>query len=154
MKKAILTMLMVLFLLLPVTLYAAGSSNTVTEGWVDGMEGGVYVITFTWVADDSDGSVPSAETSGPLNGMILKVVTDPGATAPTDGYAVTLTASEGADVMGGALGDLDTANTEQWFPQAGTDAPRPVYVAGTLTMALTGNSVNDALGTLTVYIKR
>jgi len=128
---------------------AAGSSVTVTYTRI----GDVYtLVTYTWTADDSNGSVP-ATASKSLAGYIVKVVTDPGATAPTDDYDITLTDSDGVDVMGGALADRDTANTEQAVPKIGA-AYGGSFFTGALTLNISNNSVNSATGEVKVYISR
>jgi hypothetical protein len=63
-----------------------------------------------------------------LKGFIRKIVTDPGATAPTDQYDITLTDEDGYDVAGGSLANRATATTEAVVPSA------PIYVDSELTV--------------------
>lgn len=111
------------------------------------------IHVFEILADDSDGSIASKETDKAIHGWITKVTTDPGTTAPTDDYDLTLSDADGVDVMGGALGDRDTSVSEQAMPLVG-GAYGPVRVDSVLTLAGSGNSVNDALITVKVYVTK
>lgn len=135
---------------------AAGSvSVAVTE-----YPGDVDVLTYTFTADASDGSVPATSSTGFFPnpdrkskvGCVAAVVTNPGATAPTDNYDITLTEEiTGVDIMGDELADLSNTATAQNAPKIGNAyACRVVYDA--LTMNLTNNSVNSATGVVYVYI--
>jgi hypothetical protein len=154
MKKLFLAMLLAAALIFPQMLFAAGSSSTVTEGWVDGVEGGVYWIRWTWVGDDTNGTVPSVTSSGPLNGYVIKAVTDPGSPVPSTDYDIALADDDQADVMGGAMVDLSGTLSAVHMPLIGTDAYQPVYISSALTMVLTGNSNVDAQGEVVVYIQK
>jgi len=57
------------------------------------------------------------------------------------------------DVMGGALADRDTANTEQAVPKIGA-AYGGSFFTGALTLNISNNSVNSATGEVKVYISR
>lgn len=134
----------------------AGSSHTTTKGKIS-MGGGSYpnyitTVTGTWTADDADGSIPSASVD--MNGWVIKVVTNPGSTAPTDNYDITVgdPNDTSLDALASQLKDRDSANTEQVYPIA-TNGVTPILLGGTYTIAITGNSVNSATGTYTFYIK-
>lgn len=128
----------------------AGSSVTETVVQVNS---DVKYIDFDWVADDTDGSVPTTDSVHVADGYVILVVTDPGTTKPSDNYDITLKDSLGVDVMGGALDNRDDTLTEQAVPTIGS-AQGGRYVAGVLTFGLTGNTVNDATGKCRVYISR
>ncbi len=85
-------------------------------------------------------------------GKVVMIVTDPGATAPSDNYDLYIKDSAGVDIMNGTTENRDTANSEQAMPKWGTDYfhPRPVY--GALTFSLSGNSVDSALGEVFIYM--
>jgi hypothetical protein len=133
----------------------ANASTTVTMP--DANEGNrddkTRKIVFEWTADDADGSVDSKATDGSVHGFITRVVTDPGSTAPTDDYDITLSDSDGADVLGGEGADRDTANSEQIIPKLG-NAYGPCRVDSVLTLAVSNNSVNSATGKVIVYLDR
>lgn len=93
-----------------------------------------------WVSDASG----NADLAINLFGFLLKVVTDPGAAAPTDDYDITLM-QDGVDMAGGILANRDTANTEIAYGlvKNGTDiAPLPPFLSGehTFTVANAGNA--------------
>ena len=104
-------------------------------------------ISLTWTADASDGTVPN--TSVTFSGWIVRVITNPGATAPTDDYDITVNDPDDSsfDIMGGALADRDTANTEQVYPVI-SGAATPVLAMGAHTVKISGNSVNSATGVI------
>lgn len=108
---------------------------------------------FLMTADDSDGSFTSKASDKTINGWITKVTTDPGATAPTDNYDLTLSDADGVDVMGGALANRDEAVSEQAMPLIG-GAYGPVRVDSILTLAGSNNSVNDATVLVKVYVTK
>ena len=128
-------------------LFAAG---TVTSTLTKLADADTYVITITATADSNDASFPThtlprsgtniRETDG---FSIISVVTDPGATAPTDNYDITITNAAGLDLMNGQCANRDTANTESC-------AADPVPLSGATTLNITNNSVNSA--TITIYI--
>lgn len=114
----------------------------------------VWIMSFT--GDSSDGTVPATATTINIDGYVTMVVTDPGGTAPTDNYDITLTDANGVDIMGGSLANRDTINTEQAFPllDATNFVYGPRYVSGTLTLTITNQSVNSATGQVLIYIQR
>ena len=116
---------------------------------------GKEVVVFTWLAN-STGVVPATSTSTtwPKSraGCIAKVVTNPGSTAPTDNYDITLTDADGVDLMGGELANRDTANSEVAVPKIDT-VFGCVMVTDSFTMNVSGQSVNAATGTVSVYIR-
>ena len=81
--------------------FAADSVITVKRNTVSD---GIEKIVFTWLANTTTGTVPatSTGTTWPKDraGCIAKVNTNPGSTAPTDNYDITLTDDDGVDLMG------------------------------------------------------
>lgn len=139
-----------LTLLFASVVFAAG---TVTESGPAKIKskGGAnqYVLTLTCTADASDGSYPATATRD-INGFVYLVETDPGATAPTDNYDITLTNEAGIDIMNGELVDRDTANSESAVPEVDS-LPCSYFVDGTLTLTITNNSVNSATVVVKIY---
>src|SRR5688500_6301801 len=77
----------------------AGSSTTVT--YDDGVDGaghraGIRKVLIDFTTDDTTGSV--ACTTRKIVGELIKIVTDPGATAPSANWDVVLTDEEGVDL--------------------------------------------------------
>lgn len=145
-----------IFLALLIVLAFSSSAFAVGSVRQDLREYGCFrEITMSWTADAAAGTVPATATTWPINGWILKVTTNPGTTAPTDNYDITLTDRDGFDVMNGLLVDRDTANTEAVYPTITQGAvtylaPNGVPVLGKVTMNLTNNSVNSAVGDVVI----
>ena len=109
-------------------------------------------VTIDWTADAADGSVPDTPIEG-LYGYLLKVLTNPGATAPTDNYDIVLKEPDDTtvDAANSLLLNRDTANSEAAYPYV-TNAVTPVLLTGTYTFSLSGNSVNSATGTVILFV--
>lgn len=134
------------FLLFASGVRAADSSVTTDLVYITG---DYFYVSYDWTAA-SNGSVTS--TAGPsVYGYIVLVVTDPGATAPTDDYTITLTDPNSVDVMGGALADCDESNTEQWLPKIG-NIYGSRFVNGPLTLNISDNTEDSATGVVYVYM--
>lgn len=76
--------------------------------------GPIKTIEVAWTSDDTAGTF-TVDTKI-ISGALLVGITDPGATAPTDNYDVTIKDDEGLDVLGNCYDDLmdrDTANSER-----------------------------------------
>lgn len=142
------------FLLAVITLMVglAYGAGTVTQSYVS-KTNSVSLLTYTWTADASAATVPATASTVSIDGYVILVITNPGSTAPTDNYDITLTDADGVDVMGGTLANRDAANTEQAVPMIGA-----VYggrwVSGIITLNITNNSVNSATGTVQVFVQR
>ena len=111
-------------------------------------------LTFTCTADASAHTYPVTASNVDIDGYVFLVVTNPsGVTAPTDAYDITLTDSDGVDVMGGELADRSDSNSEQAVPLIdGVFGSR--FVKGPLTITITGNSVDSAVTVVTVFYYR
>lgn len=118
------------------------------------------VVVIDWTADASDGSVPATALDSAtmifIQGYHLDAgETDPGATAPTDNYDITVTDEWGLDLFGGALLNRDTSATEIKRPVVDSV---PLYgsapIPGQLTVTISGNSVNAATGKLILHLSR
>jgi hypothetical protein len=84
-----------------------------------------------------------------LQGMfVVAVETKPGSPAPTNNYSITITDDRGADILGGlAASAVSSTNAQLWAVSSSTTP-----LNGSLTLNLTGNSVNSAQGTVQIYI--
>ncbi len=114
---------------------------TVTRTPGKGKYGKEYeIVQFDWTSDGSG----DASVAVNLDGFLVKSVTDPGATAPTDNYDITLVQNT-ADQLAGALIDRDTANGETVIHSA------PIFLAGshTFTVAAAGAT---KVGTCYLYL--
>lgn len=116
-------------------------SCTITED----TQGPIKKIKFEWVSA-TDGTA-TGTTKGTYNGEIIELVTDPGATAPTDNYDITINDADGNDVLAGAGADRDTANTEYKLRSA-----LGCVCNSTLTLNIT-NAGDSKVGTAYLYIR-
>ncbi len=112
----------------------------------------VKKVSYAFTADAADGSLPALSTT--LKGWLIKAVTVPGGTAPTDNWDVALNDPDSStlDALGGALGNRDTVTPEQVYPVLGATPAVPLFLCGTYSLAISGNSVNSATGTIIFYI--
>lgn len=143
--KRFLRMLMVLLVLSVIWtgtgLALAPSSGTVTS-WSDAPigAGDVRLFQVSYVTASS-GETFTCSTGKDITGWIILVETDPGATAPTTLYDITLVNANGRDVMGGALADRSATAAEAVLPSISSTST-PVFNDGALTITVTaaGNS--------------
>lgn len=114
------------------------------------------IVTVDWVADAAAATIP--DLSIDLRGYVAKIITNPGSTAPTALYDITLVDPEDSalDVLAGAIINRATATTEQVYPAIagapGTVSSFPVFLAGTYTIKIANNSVNSATGRIVFYM--
>jgi len=149
MKRIFLFIVILIFLFIPISGMTAG---TVTQTYTK-VTDDVRCLTYSWTGDAADGSVPATASTISVDGYIILVITNPGSTAPTALYDITLTDGDSVDVMGGQLANRSATATEQAVPKIGT-----VYggrwVSGILTLNITNQSVHSATGTVKIFIQR
>jgi len=125
----------------------------------NGVPCSIRKLTCDWT---SDGSGNASGTSPKIVGTIIKGVTDPGATAPTDDYDITITDAEGLDVLAvcqSGLSNRDTANSEQVYflvlDAAGTPLTQSVHpvVCDQLTVTV-ANAGDTKSGQLILYYRQ
>lgn len=116
----------------------------------------VEIITVAWTADNADGTVPALSLA--LNGYLIKVITNPGATAPTANYDIALGDPEDSnlDALNGALANRHTSTTEQVYPMhagaPGTVSSHPIFLSGAYSLTVSNNAVNSATGRIIFYL--
>ena len=155
MKRILRTLCFILGLVLSFTLLTsefASAASTVTITRSSRVTDSMHVFTISITAD-TDGSVTSTATPFEINGDVVLAITNPGATAPQADYDITLTDSDGADVMGGTMVDRSASASERAYPDAG-DSNIKAFVEGPLTVNVSNNNVNGALIVITVYFER
>ena len=107
---------------------------------------GIKKIVWSWKSTDL-GVVTGAVTDNKYTGELIRFITDPGATAPTADYDVTILDSDLTDVLIGAGADRHTSTTQQVI----ASSLGCVYDS-TLTLEI--EHAGDAkLGTVYLYIK-
>jgi len=136
MKKLFLALCLVLAFALPVL---AATTVTVT----DNTKLGTHTYTIDWSTTSGAVAVSSATIYNAW-GEIVDVQVDAGSPAPTASYDVTIKDSRGYDVFRGLLMDLPA--TKAWRESVSVG---PKWLnQETLTFALSGNSVTNAVGTV------
>lgn len=113
--------------------------------------GNIRKVSYSWTSDGSGNATVTASFAG----IILRVVTNPGVTAPTDDYDVTLVDPDGADLFVGRGANRDTATTEHFCPGVafsdGTTASiMPVAFVGNATLTI-ANAGAAKEGTVVIY---
>lgn len=108
----------------------------------------VKYVQWAWTSDAS-GDVSGTDTVA-LSGVPLRWVTNPGSTAPTDDYDITVLDDDGIDIANGGLADRDTSNTEHFIP-GGNAAPGAAFM-GLLSLVV-ANAGNAKEGTLRMYYR-
>lgn len=114
----------------------------------------VKVITFTCTADSADASFPETALADKIEGFLLAIETNPGATAPTDNYDIVIDDADGVDVLAGAGANRDTSTSEKAtivMDDLLGDVHPVVSKGDTLTLKLTNNSVNSAIVVIKLY---
>ena len=143
-----------LCLIIPSMSLAVGTVTPTTKYQsVAGSGYGLTQITLAWTADAAAGTVPS--TDFVLCGTIQRMVTNPGTTAPTASYDISLTDADGIRLDATTLDNRHTTTTEQVILNIAGSAGgfQQMTHCGTVTFALSGNSVNSATGTLIIYLR-
>ena len=103
--------------------------------------GTVKVVRMAWTSSDAGAATGVVN----IDGEIARLDTNPGATAPTDNYDVTLVDDiTGLDILGGAGANRDTSTTESVVPTLlttlGAEAKPVHYGTATLTVANAGDT--------------
>lgn len=132
------------------TVTNTAGTTTMTSVQPKGCKIAVYTISST---SDASGNVTA--TLPNIQGKLTRVVTNPGATAPTDDWDVVLNDADGLDVFMGKGANRDTANSEQFTPFTtdGTNVSAGVAVGGTHTLSAT-NAGNAKVFVIRLYVER
>ncbi len=101
----------------------------------------VKAITITWTSATGGAVVQSFN----MDGALVRMVTNPGASAPTADYDITLVDADGVDLLAGEGADRHTTASEQLFP-----ANTPYHVGAVdFTIAAAGD---EKTGTCILYV--
>jgi hypothetical protein len=113
--------------------------------------GTIRSVVCTCTADAAGATFPATALPS-IEGRLLALVTNPGATQPTDNYDITLVDQHGHDVLEGVGANRDTLNTEKVaVVYSGTGTHPVVDEADTLTLTITNNAVNSAVVVVQLY---
>lgn len=113
--------------------------------------GTIKTIEFACTADAAAATFPNTALTQKIDGFLLAIETNPGATAPTDQYDITIEDEEGLDQLQGTGANRATATTEIASVVVGTYFHPPVTQDMTLTLKIANNSVNSALIKIILY---
>lgn len=140
-------------------------AQSATVTYDEGVDGAGKVGTLKRIVIDwtSDGSGAVSTTTRKIVGTLVKVQTDPGATAPTDNYDIALADSEGVNVLAGiqnttALGARDTGNTEETYLHLLNADMTPIGIAAypvvcdTLTISV-ANAGDTKVGQIILFYR-
>ena len=144
--KRIYTAVAVVLILASIALAASSVTQT-----YDSVSADLSVLEYSWTAD-TDGSISNAVSTRYIEGYIVLVETDPGATAPTAAYDIELLSNDGSDLMGGQLADRSATDAEAEVAKIGGDVYGPRLVNSNITLSITNNSVNSATGIVRIFI--
>ena len=122
----------------------------------------VWKVQLAWVGDSSNGSVPATALSADVlskvaGDYLFMLKTVPGAVAsggvvPTS-YSITLTDSDGLDVLGGVGATRSATVVERTIPKQDSSQALygPVYTSLPLTLNITGQTNVSATGSIYLY---
>jgi hypothetical protein len=107
-------------------------------------------VTLTWTSDasgDVTGNIAESYNSNldRLKGWIVKITTNPGATAPTDNYDITLSDGDSVDICNATLMNRDTATSET------VTYDPPIWVDSELALVI-ANAGNVKGGVIEIYM--
>ena len=118
----------------------AASSVTETHRGLGNLKKVEFAVTFSSV----DGSFTDYTILSKFEGFLLSIETNPGGTAPTNLYDITIEDAEGLDVLMSAGLNRATATTEIASIPLGTYHHPTVDSEQVLTMKIANQSVNSA----------
>ena len=109
---------------------------------------GITVVKFDWTSA-ADGTATNSTTKL-HSGKVLELATDPGSTAPSADYDITITDSDGLDVLAGQGADRHTSNTEYVIDSDSN--PLGVVADSTLTINVS-NAGDSKVGVAYLYLQ-
>jgi hypothetical protein len=135
----------------------AVAAGSVTQKLECTKSGTLCEFTWAWTADASNASIPTSSMDNKyletLKGYYIYIIrTNPGATAPTTLYDITLPDTSGVDLAGGMLANRSATATERVIPKI--DTVNDIYGGSTIwtapVLTITNNAVNSATGEVTL----
>ena len=116
--------------------------------------GPIQKVVALCTADAADGTYPATAIPVPISGRLTKMVTNPGGTAPTANYDITLPNGDAIDLLQSLGANRHTSNTEEVAIVEGATTVNPEISWGdTATLTLANNSVNSAVVVVNLYIE-
>jgi len=166
MRKSISVFVLVLMVLFSSFAFGAGSGTTVTSDVIHDnhyTNASVRVVTVIFTADDSDGSIPDTTLNRNTTGIthdsikgwhLWEVFIDcTSGVTPTDDSDLYVY-QDGNDLLdGNGVDRVDGSAVDTTYPRIDSSGPYPRPVSDDLTLTISNNSVNSAVGTITLTFK-
>lgn len=130
---------------------AAWAASTNIPTWVS-VNKTVSYVNWAWTAH-TNGAVSPATSTTDIDGYIFLIVTNPGATAPTNNYDLTITCADGEDILGGNGANRASVASQRVRPTISSQAGDS-FCEGAATLNVSNNSVTSATGVVKAYIRR
>ena len=111
-------------------------------------------LIFDIVFNTGDGTFTDHTVTTKFEGELIAIETNPGGTAPTDQYDITLEDAEGLDILQGVGANRATATTEMAAIVFGTYFHPVIDASDTLTLKIANQSVNSALTKIIIYYSK
>lgn len=125
----------------------ANESTAVTTRNGDNRREAYERLVIDWTADDTTPADPQTLVLPAINGELISLTTDPGSTAPTDNYDITIEDALGVDVLQGVGANRHESTTQQVYITVDGTETRPVVTQyDVLTLNIAGNAVVSATG--------
>lgn len=155
MKRLIAILVLLGLCMVPLTAYGvAGSSTTAVSKITIDKRVERVILTISWTGGTGvdAGTIPNVTITPATYGIegwyLYSVETNPGSTAPTDNYDITILDADGKDLCGSLCLNRDVTNTE--LVLAGLGGFGFPVVRGPLTLVLAGNVVESSTGTIII----
>ena len=115
--------------------------------------GNIRKVAFDCTANSSAGTFTSVALTQSIEGRLLQIVTNPGATKPTDNYGVKLNNQHGVDMLLSCGLLRDETNSEVANIVFDVDGSAHPYITkdDTLTLAISGTTTNSAKTVIELY---
>ena len=149
-NKSLQALTLLLALLCATASYAGVALTPISDATTNAIT--VFELVFTWTAA-GNGTVTAIPTTTAIDNnlagwYVSYAAINSGATVPTTGYSMTLSDANG-DIFDGNLAAIASASNQRRYPKNIS-----ALVTGPLTLAVTGNSVGSATGTVTFYLQK
>jgi len=133
---------------------AVGTIALTSENFLDGAKSRAnsrvaeLLVAFTASADLA--TIPTLSITDYPGWMIYEARVNPDATAPTDGFDVTLVDNtDGIDIAEGQITNCSSTTSERYQL-----ANAPIIGNAGIALTIAGNLVNSAVGTITLLLAR
>lgn len=154
--KKLVSLFLLAFLVLPSLVIATGTGTYTASYNQDQATNYKAKVLTVSITDDGSGTTVALVSTDVMGYFLCAMETNPGSTAPTDNYDIVINSAGGADILGGAGANRDTATTEIAYPTIDSTSGQKgcVPVDGALSLVLSGNSVANATVEIKLFLAR